>query len=92
MVETAVSEVVADAVPAAESVVCIVPVVPVGVPEPVSDCVVMLASVVLPDVVFMVGLPQEQSRAHMQSNIGNIAFFIEIPSLCKLYGIFILSV
>ena len=93
MVETAVSEVDSEVAVVAESVVVSMPlVVSVVMPESVSECDVALVSAVLSDELLIVGSPQEQSRAHMQSNIRNIVFFIEIPSLYKLYGIFILSV
>ena len=93
VVEATVSEVDSDVMLVAESVVVSMPlVVSVVMPESVSECDVVLVSAVLSDELLIVGSPHEQSRVHMQSNIRNIAFFIEIPSLCKLYGIFILSV
>ena len=77
----------------AESVMVSMPlVVSVVMPGSVSECDIILVSAVLSDELLMVGSPHEQSKAHMQSNIRNIAFFIVIPSLRKLYGIFILSV
>lgn len=71
------------------------PLIPVNVsPESVTDCEVLLVFAVPSDEPPVMGFcsPHEQSSMLMQSNIKNIAFFIEIPSLCELYGIFILSV
>ena len=71
------------------------PLIPVNAsPESVTDCEVLLVFAVPSDEPPVMGFcsPHEQSSMLMQSNIENIAFFIEIPSLCELYGIFILSV
>ena len=71
------------------------PLIPVNAsPESVTDCEALLVLAVPSDEPPVMGFcsPHEQSSMLMQSNIENIAFFIEIPSLCELYGIFILSV